>query len=131
WMIEETKCKLHSQHTPDSLVHGRFRYGVAANQSDQTRMISAAFHIHIQAGSNRFLRSRCTVQGDTMCYQLVDSPPVAYDEAAEVPFLAKNICQCVRVGSCRNAVQRVEGTHHRCGACIDGCVIWRQIDLPQ
>src|SRR5262249_61304775 len=62
---------------------------------------------------------------------LGDGGPVADDEAPEAPLAAEDLLQEVPVGRAGDAVDLVEGGHHRADAGLGGRVEGWQVDLPQ
>src|SRR5204863_4599145 len=68
---------------------------------------------------------------DAVRHQFDDGSPIAYHEALEAPFLAKNLFQSKWIGGRRNPVQGIKRTHECCNAGLLCGVKRRQIELPE
>src|SRR5262249_37149816 len=62
---------------------------------------------------------------------LGDGGPVADDEAPEAPLTAEDLFQEAPVGRAGDAVDLVEGGHHRADTGLDGRAEGRQVNLTQ
>ena len=89
-----------------------------------------AFHVHVDAGFEG-LAGHGRAVADGVIHELGDRAPIGDHEAVEAPLLAQNLGEGKRIGGGGNAVDGVEGAHHRGRAGFDRGMVGREVDLAQ
>ena len=130
-VVKQSQRKLHAKHAPHGFIHNRFRNLPRSHLRGEGGAIEVAFRVHVYTGFQGLAGRGRAVCGNAVVQQFGHRGPIRDHETAESPLLAQNLSKRQWVGRAGNAVDRINGAHHRRHAGIHRGQIGFQIHLPE